>query len=114
MLGTQFKIRIGNDSRNVMGPGKAELLTMIDRLGSISAAAKHMKMSYSRAWALVDEMNKHFDTPLIMRSIGGSKGGGAQLSEFGRLILNSYHSILAKSETACSQEIDLINSHLRN
>lgn len=49
-----FKIRITSGDYVALGPGKAELLNLIHERGSISAAAKQMKMSYRRAWQLVD------------------------------------------------------------
>jgi molybdate transport system regulatory protein len=39
-----------------MGPGKAELLEGIRETGSI-AAGRRMRMSYKRAWFLVEAMN---------------------------------------------------------
>ena len=43
-----------------LGPGKAELIERIARTGSISAAAREMGMSYTRAWKLVRTMNACF------------------------------------------------------
>ncbi len=95
-----------------MGPGKADLLEAIDTNGSISAAAKQMSMSYRRAWELVDVMNKCFKQPLVLSSPGGQHGGGAQLTEFGYLILKTYRDLVAKAEIATSAELELINAHL--
>ena len=39
------------------GPGKADLLEGIRETGSISAAGRRMRMSYKRAWQLVDEID---------------------------------------------------------
>jgi len=96
-----------------MGPGKADLLEAIDSCGSISAAAKKMGMSYRRAWELVDVMNKSFDQPLIVSSPGGQNGGGAQLTEFGRIILKSYRNIIIKAHQAAEAELAQITSHLK-
>ena len=41
-----------------LGPGKIELLELIDTHGSISEAARMMDMSYRRAWLLVAELNQ--------------------------------------------------------
>jgi molybdate transport system regulatory protein len=40
------------------GPGKADLLELIAETGSIGKAASRMKMSYMRAWLLVQTMNQ--------------------------------------------------------
>ncbi|WP_142663366.1 winged helix-turn-helix domain-containing protein [Paracoccus laeviglucosivorans] len=75
------------------GRGKADLLQYIDEGGSISAAGRRMKMSYRRAWALVEEMNAHFAQPLVDSSRGGAKGGGAVLTEMGRKVLADYRAL---------------------
>jgi len=109
----QLKIRISIGHSIAMGPGKAELLEAIDACGSISSAAKQMKMSYRRAWELVDVMNKCFKQPLVISSPGGYHGGGAHVTEFGALILKSYRDMVNKANTAASQEVDLINRYIK-
>jgi molybdate transport system regulatory protein len=79
-----------------MGPGKADLLDAIAETGSISAAARAMRMSYRRAWILVDTMNSSFRKPLVDTSKGGVEGGGARLTPTGRTVLTRYRA-LAKS-----------------
>ncbi len=76
-----------------LGPGKADLLQAIVELGSISAAGKHLRMSYRRAWQLVDVMNRCFSQPLVNTAKGGSQGGGAQLTELGREVLAEYRAL---------------------
>ena len=113
MTKSSLKIRVTNGNLIAMGPGKADLLEAIDTSGSISAAAKQMGMSYRRAWELVDVMNKCFKQPLVLSSPGGQHGGGAQLTEFGYLILKTYRDLVVKAEIATSAEFELINAHLK-
>ena len=87
-----------------MGPGKADLLEAIQAKGSISAAAVSMNMSYKRAWDLVTVMNKSFKHALIATAIGGEKGGGAQITEFGLQILAQYRAIEAKASLTIQAE----------
>jgi len=112
MTKSSLKIRVTNGNLIAMGPGKADLLEAIDTSGSISAAAKQMGMSYRRAWELVDVMNKCFKQPLVTSSSGGAHGGGAQLTEFGYLILKTYRDLVAKAAMATNAELELINAHL--
>ena len=58
-----------------LGPGKADLLTLISETGSINSAAKRMKMSYMRAWLLVKVMNDCFREPLVRTVRGGAEKG---------------------------------------
>lgn len=107
-----LKIRITNGSAIAMGPGKADLLEAIDACGSISSAARQMQMSYRRAWELVDVMNKCFNQPVVTSSPGGQHGGGAQLTEFGRLLLKNYRNLVAKAHLAAEFELNQILSSL--
>jgi molybdate transport system regulatory protein len=73
------------------------LIAIIDH-GSISAAAKSMKMSYKRAWDLVNAMNDSFCEPLVITRIGGSHGGGAELTVLGHHVLSLYKNAIQNSE----------------
>ena len=61
---------------SAFGPGKAELLEHIRDSGSIAAAGRRMKMSYTRAWGLVEAMNRDFAAPLVRSAKGGAERGG--------------------------------------
>jgi molybdate transport system regulatory protein len=61
------------DGQNFLGRGRVELLQRIRETGSISKAAKAMKMSYKAAWDAVDAMNAAWAQPLIESSPAGSR-----------------------------------------
>ncbi len=88
-----LRIRIVFGDEAMLGPGKAELLERIRDTGSIAAAGRAMNMSYRRAWALVEEMNAAFHEPLVTSSRGGVRGGGAQLSQAGKTVLEHYRKL---------------------
>jgi molybdate transport system regulatory protein len=100
------QIRILFRKAIAMGPGKADLLRAIAETGSISAAARRMEMSYRRAWLLVDTMNQAFHTPLVETATGGSHGGGARVTEFGKDILERYQRMEAKATASVSRELE--------
>ncbi|MFP5381889.1 MAG: winged helix-turn-helix domain-containing protein [Gammaproteobacteria bacterium] len=60
------------DGRNFLGRGRVELLQHIRETGSISRAAKAMRMSYKAAWDAVDSMNTAWNVPLVESGPGGS------------------------------------------
>lgn len=60
------------DGRNFLGRGRVELLQRIRETGSISKAAKAMKMSYKAAWDAVDAMNAAWRSPLVESGPAGS------------------------------------------
>jgi molybdate transport system regulatory protein len=84
------------------GPGKADLLDQIAATGSISAAAKAMSMSYSRAWQLVNQMNRAFKRPLVEAATGGKRGGGATLTNEGVEVLALYRRMQAELDGAAA------------
>ncbi len=96
-----------------IGPGKIDLLEHIERTGSISAAARHMGMSYRRAWGLVQIMNGAFQENLVEGESGGSKGGGARLTRTGREVLGIYRMAEAAAMKASRGHIEKIRSLLK-
>lgn len=79
----QGRIWIKEKDKNFLGHGKIELLERIAKSGSISKAAKEMKMSYKAAWDSIDLMNKVASEPLVVRITGGKGGGGTQVTQKG-------------------------------
>lgn len=61
------------DGKNFLGRGRVELLQRIRETGSISKAAKTMKMSYKAAWDAVDAMNTAWGSLLVASGPGGSR-----------------------------------------
>jgi len=76
-----------------VGPGKIALLEAIAQAGSIAGAGRILKMSYKRAWDLVEELNRNFGVPVVAKAPGGAKGGGAQLTESGAALVKYYREI---------------------
>lgn len=99
------RVRILFGEATALGPGKAELLEAISQTGSISGAARGMGMSYRRAWNLVDSMNNEFKDPLVVTVAGGRSGGGAEITETGREVLDRYWAIEAKATASVQREI---------
>ncbi|MEX0957941.1 MAG: winged helix-turn-helix domain-containing protein [Burkholderiales bacterium] len=99
------QIRIMFRKAIAMGPGKADLLEAIEQTGSISAAARKMRMSYRRAWLLVDTMNQCFAKPLVATATGGSHGGGAQITDFGRDVLRRYREMDSAASAAVARQV---------
>ena len=56
------------------------LVEAIGELGSISAAARKVGLSYKAAWDAVQALNNLFEAPLVEAAPGGSRGGTAALT----------------------------------
>jgi molybdate transport system regulatory protein len=109
---TRLTIRLDFELGRRLGAGKVALLEAIEATGSISAAGRAHKMSYRRAWLLVDELNKLFAEPVVAAHHGGTKGGGAALTASGRRIVALYREAEAKMRAAADAEIDELESNL--
>jgi molybdate transport system regulatory protein len=107
------KLRVMFGTEIAIGPGKAELLETIAKTGSISAAAKKLGISYRRTWLLVDTMNRCFKEPVVDSSTGGSGGGGAQVTAFGKRVLASFRSMQARVDKALDPELERFSELLK-
>jgi len=86
---------IESGGKRFFGPGPVELLERIAETGSISEAAKAMKMSYKKAWELVNALNERSVNPLVIPRTGGEHGGGSSITDEARELI-SYHRELRK------------------
>lgn len=102
----RLRLRIDFSPSGSVGPGKIRLLEQIGDTGSISAAARALEMSYRRAWLLIDDLNQLFRDPVVSASAGGRKGGGAELTPFGRTLIGEYRAIEAEVQAAVSARLD--------
>jgi len=87
------KIWIEQDGSHLFGKGRAELLEAVDREGSILAAAQRLGMSYRHAWSMLRDCQERCGRRLVETERGGSDGGGARVTEFGRRMLRAYRRI---------------------
>jgi molybdate transport system regulatory protein len=110
---TTFLLRIMFDEDRRLGPGKIALLEAIAATGSISGAARAMGMSYRRAWLLLDATNAMFAEPVAETSQGGQRGGGAQLTPFGRQVIERYQAIEKALRLATAGDVAFLEQHLR-
>ncbi|MFC4819269.1 winged helix-turn-helix domain-containing protein [Dokdonella ginsengisoli] len=94
------------------GPGKADLLAGIRDTGSIAAAGRAMRMSYKRAWQLVEELNASFREPLVEASKGGPGGGGARLTRTGEDVLARYLRMHEAATAAVARDMAALRRHV--
>jgi molybdate transport system regulatory protein len=101
-------LRLSWDGCHLFGPGKADLLEGIAATGSIAQAASQMKMSYMKAWLLIQHLEKRIRTPLVQKSRGGNRGGGAALTPAGRALLTAYRAIEVDCQRAAKKHLQSI------
>ena len=102
----QPQLRISFKNSIAMGPGKVCLLSAIEETGSISGSARKLGMSYRRAWVLVATMNQSFREPVVKTLTGGSRGGGAEVTEFGKEIIRRYLRMAKKAKESVREDME--------
>lgn len=68
---------------------RMDILRLIGETGSISQAARDAGVSYKAAWQAVQTLTNLAGVPLVDRAVGGSGGGGAQLTLAGQQLLEA-------------------------
>jgi molybdate transport system regulatory protein len=96
MVEVSVSFRVDFSPKCAVGPGKIALLENIGSTGSLSEAARRLKMSYRRAWLLLEDLNTSFQQPVAEMSVGGRGGGGASLTAFGTELVVAYRSLEAQ------------------
>jgi molybdate transport system regulatory protein len=87
------RIWIEADGNILLGEGRVSLLKAIETTGSLTKAAKSLKMSYKKAWSLIDAVNSRAEKPVTTSSIGGKGGGGATLTPYGKSLVVAFDTI---------------------
>jgi len=102
---SSIKIRLLCGDLFAMGPGKADLLEAIQETASIAAAGRKLGLSYWKTRRLLEELNQCFRSPVVVASKGGERGGGAQVTETGRLALAQFRAMEAEAGAAIAGRV---------
>lgn len=90
--------------RPVFGSGRYRILEAVDRLHSLQAAAKELKMSYMAVWRRIKASEERLGRPLLER-----EGRGSRPTPFARQLMDSYltlqTSIRRKAENEFSNSV---------
>ena len=100
-LGGSLWMTVGGESLG--GSGRVQLLALVGEQGSITHAAKAMKMSYKAAWDAIDTMNNLAGEPLVERVAGGKGGGGTRLTPRGQQLVENFRRIEAEHQRFIAQ-----------
>jgi molybdate transport system regulatory protein len=72
------------------GDGRAELLELIEELGSIHKAVARLGMSYRNAWGYLQELDTAAGFKFLEPRPGAGSRSGMRLTRRGRLFLERY------------------------
>ena len=88
------------NSNSQFGRGVANLCLGVRELGSLNAAAKDMKMAYSKAWRIIKETEAALGIQLLDRD----GAHGSTLTKEGDKLLDTYLEIDAKLQKIAEEE----------
>jgi molybdate transport system regulatory protein len=88
------KVWLECNGKPVLGKGGAEILSDINAEKSLTRAAQKAGMSYRYVWNYIQKIEKAVGEPIVETYKGGKTGGGgAQLTELGKNLLDEYHQL---------------------
>jgi molybdate transport system regulatory protein len=80
----------------------AKLLQGVRECGSLNVAAKNLRMAYSHAWTMLNEVENYLDVKLIDRTVAK----GSKLTEEGERLLDLYCTAREKAQQAAQATFD--------
>jgi molybdate transport system regulatory protein len=84
-----YKVWLDNNGK-AFGEGPYKVLKQIEKAGSLHQAAIDLKISYRKAWLIINFVEKNLGFDFLERKIGGLSGGGSQITPSGKAFLIKY------------------------
>jgi len=103
------RIWLEKDGNTFLAPGKAQLLKNIGEKGSLRKAAAQLNMSYRKAWYSIQQLNENAPETMVVLHRGGSEGGRAELTEYGKLMLEQYDELCRRTKSFIEEALKNIN-----
>jgi molybdate transport system regulatory protein len=92
-LRPRSKVWIERDGRVVISEWRAQLLELVDRTGSLSAAAAQLKVPYRTAWNRLREIEAGLGFKVLETQAGGAEGGHSSLTPAGKAALARFRRV---------------------
>ncbi len=78
------------DGKGILGDGKWQILKAIEQTGSLTAACRHLGLTYRRTWGDLKKIEQMLNIQLLEKSRGGKEGGMSCLSPEGRKMVTAF------------------------
>ncbi|MCL1802974.1 MAG: hypothetical protein FWG30_04945 [Eubacteriaceae bacterium] len=93
-------------SDGFFGPGTVQLLTLIEKNGSMLYASQEMGISYSKARYIIDKTEKRLGSSVIRKHQGGKTGSGSELTELGCELIKRYNAFVEECTALLQESFD--------
>jgi molybdate transport system regulatory protein len=84
-----YKVWLDNNGK-AFGEGPYRVLKQIEKTGSLHQAAIDLKISYRKAWLIIQIVEKKLGLVFLERKVGGLSGGGSHITPSGKEFLKQY------------------------
>ncbi|MBV7271737.1 NTP transferase domain-containing protein [Clostridium sp. PL3] len=102
-------VRISIEKENLFFNSKAKLLLiLIQETGSVRSACKHIALSYSKAWNMLNQLEKELGYEVVKRKHGGNNGGETYLTNEGIEFLKKYQQFEQNVRQYANDEFERI------
>lgn len=99
-----WKLYLCDDQgKKFFGLGPMTLLLKVDEYGSLKKAAEDMSLSYHKALNMIKAAEAGFGCPLMVKKIGGERGGGSTLTPAAQEIIQTYRTFEARLDQCADQ-----------
>jgi molybdate transport system regulatory protein len=82
------------------GPGMIAMLEAIHQTGSVRHASAYTSISYSKAWKLLQSLEKWLGFPVTIRQPGGVGGGKTLVTDEGLNFIKKHRDFLRDCQNA--------------
>jgi molybdate transport system regulatory protein len=94
-----YKIWLDNNGK-AFGEGPLELLRRVEQTNSLHQAAQQMGMAYSKAWKLIQRVEKKLGFFLLEKRVGGLSGGGSHVTPRAKELMKCYGELEREASEA--------------
>jgi molybdate transport system regulatory protein len=89
-------LALRSDGRLLVGRDRIAVLEAVSQHGSLTSAAKALGYSYKAAWDAIAAINNLLPTPAVISRAGGTRGGGALVTEEGHRLIIAFRRLEEK------------------
>ncbi|MCQ2500405.1 MAG: NTP transferase domain-containing protein [Lachnospiraceae bacterium] len=79
------------------------LLMLIDETGNVREACKHMHISYTTSWNLIQKLEQELHCQMVSRAQGGARGSHSELTPTAREFLHLYSNYMEEVRRQASR-----------
>jgi len=105
----ELRIGVNCAGKPLLSPAIIALLRAIRDKGSLRIAAQDLQVSYQHVWDVINTVNSTAPKTIVLKQRGGTGGGGATITEYGKLVLREYEGIereVSKFEARLNSELN--------